>query len=176
MAIKTIALDAAGVQEQDSMIKVQQVLETQAGPHHLAELVGTYLQPDPDTGAATHILIVTRYPPWPSSFFSALPKQSSATWPHLHLTLPPKVLRNLLEESSEHMLTGHWPCRYIEAQDMGDSFAVLYDDLVTQAEEGKELQQGRRLYLNAVREAFRQLLKVGLVLSSLGFVVLQGIT
>ena len=59
---------------------------------------------------------------------------------------------------------------------MGDSFAVLYDDLVTQAEEGKELQQGRRLYLNAVKEAFRQLLKVGLVLSSLGFVVLQGIT
>ena len=100
VAIKTIALDAAGVQEQDSMIKVQQVLETQAGPHHLAELVGTYLQPDPDTGAATHILIVTRYPPWPSSFFSALPKQSSATWPHLHLTLPHKVLRNLLEESS----------------------------------------------------------------------------
>lgn len=55
--------------------------------------------------------------------------------------------------------------RFVQGQDMGKAFARLYEDVILDATDDEELQQGRRLYLNAVKEAFRQLLKVGFELS-----------
>ena len=43
---------------------------------------------------------------------------------------------------------------------MGDAFSSLYRVLVEQAEDDESLQQGKRLYFRAVKEAIRQLFQV----------------
>ena len=57
VAIKMVPDDASGVQERETMWKVQRAMQQLTGPHHVLELLESFTHPDSHSGSSTIFLV-----------------------------------------------------------------------------------------------------------------------